>query len=105
MTLNEYVGEDTEFVNTLQGDSAPIIEERFTADELDLIVEDEKLHNILKSLTSNERSVIFLSIICKWSNKRIAKKLKIHENSVVRISKKAKKKNKKINGEDLNDKI
>lgn len=98
MTLNEYVGEDTEFVDTIEGDSAPIIEEEFTEDELELIAEDEKLYNNLKSLTSNERSVIFLSIICKWSNKRIAKKLGIHENSVARISKKAKKKIRKLMG-------
>ncbi len=98
LTLNEYVGEDTEFVDTLQGDSAPVIEERFTEDELELIVEDEKLYKILKSLTSNERSVIFLSIISKWNYKRIAKKLKIHENSVGRIYKKAKKKIKKLIG-------
>ena len=98
LTLNEYIGEDTEYVDTLQGDSAPVIEERFTEDELELIVEDEKLYNVLKSLTSNERSVIFLSIISKWSYKRIAKKLKIHENSVGRIYKKAKKKIRKLMG-------
>ena len=98
MTLNEYINEDTEFVDTLQGDSAPTIEEEFTEDELELIVEDEKLYNVLKSLTSNERSVIFLSAISKWSNRRIAKKLNIHENSVGRIFKKAKKKIRKLMG-------
>lgn len=98
LTLNEYINEDTEFVDTLQGDSAPTIEEEFTEDELELIVEDEKLYNVLKSLTSNERSVIFLSAISKWSNRRIAKKLNIHENSVGRIFKKAKKKIRKLMG-------
>ncbi len=103
LTLNEYIGEDIEFVDTIQGDSAPIIEEEFTEDELELIVEDEKLYKILKSLTPNERSVIFLSAISKWSNRKIAKKLKIHENSVGRICKKAKKKIRKLMGRKYND--
>lgn len=98
LTLNEYVGEDTEFVDTLQGDTAPVIEEKFTEDELELIVVDEKLNKILNSLTSNEKSVIFLSEISQWSYKRIARKLKIHENSVGRINRNAKKKIKKLFG-------
>lgn len=98
LTLNEYINDDTELVETLQGDSDLVVEERFTEDEFELIVEDEKLYKILKSLTSNERSVIFLSVFSKWSNRRIAKKLKIHENSVGRIYKKAKKKIRKLMG-------
>ena len=98
LTLNEYVGEDTEFVDTIPGYSTPTIEEIFTENELELIATDEKLYKVLKSLTSNERSVFFLSSISKWSNRRIAKKLNIHENSVGRIYKKAKKKIKKLMG-------
>lgn len=92
LTLNEMVYEELEAIDLLQGDCDIVIPEKYTLEEFDLIIEDERINKVLKLLTSKERSVIFLSVFEELNNREIAKRLNLHEITVGRIYKRAKEK-------------